>query len=241
MLFSSLVFLNLFLPLVLGLYYLVPRAGKNLLLLAASLVFYAWGEPSLVLLMLVSTAMNFGFGRWLQRTRGRPVSRWVLTLAIAANLSFLLFFKYAGFLVAGLNDVVAWWQIEPFAVPSAALPIGISFYTFQVMSYVVDVARGEVDAENRFTNVALYIALFPQLIAGPIVRYRDVAAQIQDRRESFDLFAEGVQRFIAGLGKKMLIANSFASVADAIFEILDARLGAAVAWLGIICYTLQTL
>lgn len=239
MLFSSFVFLNLFLPLLLALYYVMPRAGKNLLLLTASLFFYAWGEPWLVLLMLASTGMNYHFGRWMQKHRGAKAGKWILGLAVAANLSFLIYFKYVGFLVTGVNDLLALVDVSPFAVPEVTLPIGISFYTFQAMSYVIDVARGEVDAEDRFANVALYIALFPQLIAGPIVRYKDVAEQIQQRSESFDLFAEGVRRFIIGLGKKMLIANSVGSVADAVFEIPDGQLGVSVAWLGIVCYTLQ--
>jgi alginate O-acetyltransferase complex protein AlgI len=217
----------------------MPRAGKNVLLLLASLFFYAWGEPWLVGLMLVSTGMNYAFGRGMQRHRGTSRGRWLLGFAVAANLGFLVVFKYAGFLVAGVNELLALAGVDPFAAPAVKLPIGISFYTFQAMSYVVDVARGEVDAERRFTNVALYIALFPQLIAGPIVRYKDVAAQIQGRRETFDLFAEGVKRFIVGLGKKMLIANSAAAIADAIFDIPDAKLSAGVAWLGIVCYSLQ--
>ena len=239
MLFSSHVFLNLFLPVVLAAYFVMPRAGRNLLLLLASLFFYAWGEPWLVGLMLVSTGMNYAFGRGMQRQRGRSRSRWLLGLAVAANLGFLVVFKYAGFLVAGLNELLSLASVAPFAVPTVKLPIGISFYTFQAMSYVVDVARGEVDAEDRFTNVALYISLFPQLIAGPIVRYKDVAEQIRDRSESFDLFAEGVKRFIVGLGKKMLLANSAAAIADAIFDVPDAKLSAGVAWLGIVCYSLQ--
>lgn len=239
MVFSSHVFLNLFLPLLLLLYFCSPRKAKNVLLLAGSLFFYAWGEPSLVVVMLCSTGMNYLFGRLVQQFRGEPRGRWIVALAVAANLGFLVYFKYAVFLIDSINGLLASvgsWQLTQIEV---ALPIGISFYTFQAMSYVVDVYRGDVDADDSFINVALYIALFPQLIAGPIVRYRDVAEQIQTRNEHVGMVASGVQRFIVGLGKKMLIANSAATVADAVFDIPNAQLSAPVAWLGIVCYSLQ--
>lgn len=239
MLFSQPVFLFGFLPVLLLLYFLCPNKIRNVLLLIASLWFYAWGEPSLVLLMLFSTVMNYGFGRWVDGCRERPAAKWVVVLAVTLNLGILVYFKYAGFLIDSVNALLAFTGITPLDSPNVTLPIGISFYTFQAMSYVIDVYRGQAQAERNPINVALYIALFPQLIAGPIVRYTDVAAQIKKRAIDSDGFAYGIQRFIVGLGKKMLIANSAASVADAIFDIPDSHLSFAVAWLGIICYTVQ--
>ncbi len=239
MLFSSPVFLFGFLPLLLVFYFLCPKSLRNVLLLLASLWFYAWGEPSLVVLMLISTAMNYGLGCWVDVTRERPASKWILAFAVALNLSFLVYYKYAGFLIDSLNSLLAFVGTPSLGRPEVTLPIGISFYTFQAMSYVIDVYRGQAQAERNPINVALYIALFPQLIAGPIVRYTDVAAQIKVRSIDRDSFAYGIQRFIVGLGKKMLIANSAASVADAAFEIPDNQLSLAVAWLGILCYTVQ--
>lgn len=239
MLFSSPVFLFGFLPLLLALYFISPKPLRNLLLLAASLWFYAWGEPSLVVLMLLSTAINYGFGIWVDIHRDRPASKRILAFAVTLNLLFLIYFKYAGFLVESLNSVLRSLGLETLDVPGVALPIGISFYTFQAMSYVVDVYRGQAQPERNPINVALYIALFPQLIAGPIVRYTDVAAQIKERYIDRAGFAYGIQRFIAGLGKKILIANSAAAVADAIFDIPASQLSASVAWLGIVCYSVQ--
>lgn len=239
MLFSSPVFLFGFLPLVLALYFVSPKALRNVLLLAASLLFYAWGEPALVALMLISTAVNYGFGLWVAATDDRPASKSVLAFAVTLNLLFLIYFKYAGFLVDSLNSLLRLLGTHTLDRPEVVLPIGISFYTFQALSYVVDVYRGEAKAERNPINVGLYIALFPQLIAGPIVRYTDVAAEIKDRRIDRDKFAYGIQRFIVGLGKKMLIANSAASVADTIFDIPPSQLSFAVAWLGLVCYSVQ--
>lgn len=239
MLFSQPVFLFGFLPLLLLLYFLCPNKIRNVLLLMASLWFYAWGEPSLVFLMLLSTAMNYGFGRWVDTCRDRATAKWVVVLAVTLNLGILVYFKYAGFLIETLNSLLAVLGTPALNSPDVTLPIGISFYTFQAMSYVIDVYRGQANAERNPINVALYIALFPQLIAGPIVRYTDVATQIQKRSIDSDGFAYGIQRFVVGLGKKMLIANSAASVADAIFDIPDSQLSFLVAWLGIICYTVQ--
>lgn len=239
MLYSSPIFLFLFLPLVLGAYYLCPRTARNLLLVEASLLFYAWGEPSLVVVMLVSMAMNYGLGQWVGALRGGPAARWIVGLAVAANLGILVYFKYASFLVESLNVALEACSIPMLAWPNVTMPIGISFYTFHAISYVVDIYRGKATPERNPINVALYILLFPQLIAGPIIRYLDVAEQIRERRVIFDDFAAGVQRFLVGLGKKMLIANPLATVADGIFDISAGELSTPVAWLGIVCYTLQ--
>lgn len=239
MLFSSNVFLHLFLPVLLAVYFLCPNRGRNYVLLTASLLFYAWGEPALVVLMLVSTFANYLFGLQIERQRGTPLARWTLAFAVVLNLGMLVGFKYAGFLTEVLNGTLHWFGQSPLPVPQIVLPIGISFYTFQAMSYVIDVFRGEVTAEKSPTRVALYISLFPQLIAGPIVRYTQIAGELNHREESLDAFVEGVSRFIVGLGKKMLIANAMAAVADGIFDIPDQKLSFTVAWLGILCYTLQ--
>jgi alginate O-acetyltransferase complex protein AlgI len=239
LLFSSNIFLHLFLPLLLGVYFLVPRSWRNLVLLVASLFFYAWGEPELVLVMLASTAINYRLGRWIGRTRGTPKGRRILAIGIAANLGLLAYFKYAAFIVETINPAWSGLFGSALGVPEIDLPIGISFYTFQAMAYLIDVARGDTEAEQNPINLSLYIAMFPQLIAGPIVRYTQVADRLHDRTESVDQFAEGVRRFIIGLGKKVLIANSVATAADAIFNIPDSSLTFVVAWLGLACYTLQ--
>ena len=239
LLFSSNIFLHLFLPLLLGVYFLVPRSWRNLVLLVASLFFYAWGEPELVLVMLASTAINHRLGRWIGRTRGTPKGRRILAIGIAANLGLLAYFKYAAFIVETINPAWSGLFGSALGVPEIDLPIGISFYTFQAMAYLIDVARGDTEAEQNPINLSLYIAMFPQLIAGPIVRYTQVADRLHDRTESVDQFAEGVRRFIIGLGKKVLIANCAAAAADAIFNIPDSGLTFIVAWLGLACYTLQ--
>lgn len=239
MLFSSPTFLFLFLPVLLGLYFPSPRVVRNPLLLAASLLFYTWGEPELGWLMLLSVGLNYVFGLWAGWTRQRRGAGLVLGLAVAANLALLTYFKYAVFIVENLNLLLACAGQPQLPLPRVNLPIGISFYTFQAMSYVIDVHRGATPAQRNPWDLALYIALFPQLIAGPIVRYVDVAAQLQHRRTTLAGFAAGIQRFVLGLGKKMLIANACASVADPIFDIPDPQLTAAVAWLGIACYSLQ--
>ncbi|HUY31251.1 MAG TPA: MBOAT family protein [Pirellulales bacterium] len=239
MVFSSPVFLFLFLPVTLLACFACPRPWRNPPLLAASLLFYAWGEPSLILVMLASIALNYGFGLWVERARTRPSGTWVLALAVALNLGLLIYFKYASFLVESLNLVTSLADVAPLRWRSVVMPIGISFYTFQAMSYVIDVHRGETPAQRNLVSMALYIALFPQLIAGPIVRYVDVAAQLRERAATASDFAEGIRRFVLGLGKKMLIANTAATVADVVFDIPDGQLAAPVAWLGLVCYALQ--
>lgn len=239
MVFSSPVFLFLFLPLTLGTYLICPRALRNSWLLLVSLLFYAWGEPALVLVMMASIAMNYGLGLAVERFRQRDAARWVVLLAVVLNLGLLVHFKYLEFIVENINSLLVAWNVRPIKVKDVTLPIGISFFTFQALSYVIDVYRGQGRVERNPVNMGLYIALFPQLIAGPIVRYHDVAAQIVKRVVTREGFAEGVRRFIIGLGKKVLIANTVAMAADAIFEIPNHQLSLSTAWLGIICYTLQ--
>ncbi len=239
MVFSSRIFLFLFLPVVLATYYAAPRSLRNSWLLTVSLAFYAWGEPEMFWLFLVSIGANHLLGLGAEKTRGGAAGKWIIGLTIVVNIGLLAYFKYANFFIDSTNTLFAAWGLPAHAWREVALPIGISFYTFQAMSYVVDVYRGEAPAQRNPINTALYVAFFPQLIAGPIVRYRDVAEQIDRRRETIDEFASGVRRFIVGLGKKVLLANSAATVADAIFLIPDESLSCGVAWLGACCYTLQ--
>ena len=237
MLFTSLEFLLLFLPLVLAGYYVLRRELRNAWLLAASLVFYAYGEPKFVLAMVASIALNYLFALGISAVGpGRRASRWMLLAAILANLSLIFVYKYANFATSVARELFPSWRG---AIPQTSfiLPIGISFFTFQAISYVVDVYRG-VPAQKNPVNIALYIAMFPQLIAGPIVRYDTVARQLVSRRETLPLFTSGVGRFLVGFAKKMLLANLFAVAADKYFAD-GAELDCCGAWLGAVCYTFQ--
>ena len=228
MVFSSYTFLFYFLPPLLALYYLIPRRVlglRNLVLLAFSLFFYFAGGPRHLPLMLLSIAVNYVGGLLCAKRR-----RWALALTMAVNLGLLGWFKYAGFVGETLHALGL-----PVPVPEVVLPIGISFFTFQGMSYVIDVYRRDTPPAKNPLQVALYIALFPQLVAGPIVRYTTVAEELVSRRENFDDFAAGALRFSFGLAKKMLLANNLSLMADEAFS--TAPIGAAAAWLGAIAYT----
>ena len=237
MLFSSSVFLFAFLPVVLLCYYgplRATRRGQNLFLLAASLFFYAFGEPRFVAIMAASILVNWLFGLWVGRRRARGRSpRPAVVCAAVFILALLFVFNYLTFVLTNLGYLGL--QVM---VPVIELPIGISFFTFQALSYVVDVARGRGEVQRNLLMVGLYISFFPQLVAGPIVRYETVARQLEERQESWALFSSGVCRFLTGLGKKVLLSNQLAVVADAAFAAGDA-LTTALAWLGSVCYTLQ--
>jgi alginate O-acetyltransferase complex protein AlgI len=237
MVFASPIFLFLFLPGVLLLYWVVPsRRWQNSVLLASSLLFYAWGEGGYLLVMLASIGLNYVLGL----AAAQPCWRGYVVLAtVTANLGLLGYYKYAAFIVETFNSVTGTLGVKASTVPEVHLPIGISFFTFQAMSYVLDVHRGKVPAQRRLGDLALYIALFPQLIAGPIVRYADVWRQIMVRHVSMNDLERGVSRFVLGLAKKVLIANAVAVPADAIFGLGPAELTTSVAWLGLICYALQ--
>ncbi len=232
MVFSSLLFLYAFLPVCLLLYFLVPGlTGKNIVLLCASLVFYAWGEPVYVFLMLAVAALNWGFGLLLEKKR----SKGLLALCVALNLASLVVFKYAGFLVENCNALFG----AAFRIPQISLPIGISFYTFQALSYSVDVYRKDVGAQRSYWKFLLYVSMFPQLIAGPIVRYVDVAAQIESRESDPENVFRGVTRFCVGLGKKVLLADHVGQVAD---QLLGGSFTGATTlgiWLGALMYMFQ--
>ncbi len=239
MVFSSPLFLFGFLPLVLLAHFLVPRSARNFLLLAAGLVFYAWGEPWFSLVLVTSIGVNYLLGLLVDRCDQTQRARVVVGIAVVLNIGLLAVFKYAHFIVDNVNLVLVAAGQSPIRLVTIELPIGISFFTFQALSYVVDVYRGQVPAQRKLLLVALYISLFPQLIAGPIVRYGDVAGHLGRRIVTRAGFAEGVRRFVVGLGKKVLIANSLAGPADAIFAIPGSELTVSVAWFGLVCYTLQ--
>ncbi|WML24852.1 MBOAT family protein [Neobacillus sp. OS1-33] len=236
MLFSSTVFLFLFLPLTLTLYFLAPRKLRNTILLLASLFFYAWGEPKFVLFLFLSIILNYVFALLVDQNREKHVLvKWVMGVTIFANLSILIVFKYANFIVDNINELFG-TTIELGNIP---FPLGISFFTFQGLSYVIDVYRKDAKAQKNLINMAMYKALFPQLIAGPIVRYVTVAHQIDERKESLSKFAYGTKRFIIGLAKKMILANNCGWVADQVFSMPAGEMSVGMAWIGIIAYSLQ--
>ena len=236
MVFSSLNFLFLFLPTLLVCYYILParlREGRNFILLGFSLFFYGYAGMRFLPLMLVSILLNFSFGLLVSVKRPR-VKKAFAVVSVVCNLALLGWFKYAMF-VAGILSSAG----VPISIPQVVLPVGISFFTFQGMSYVLDVYRGDAPAQRNPLHVALYIALFPQLVAGPIVRYTTVAGEIRSRRESVAEFSDGAQRFLFGLAKKMLLANPLGQVADAAFAMPVEQLSAGMAWLGVLAYTGQ--
>jgi alginate O-acetyltransferase complex protein AlgI len=239
MLFTEPAFLFLFLPLLIGLYFVSPRGLRNLLLLGASVIFYAKGGGRFTYLLAVSVVFNYVMAIWIHRLDGSRGARVLLACAVGANLLVLGIFKYAAFAVETVDSARAPLHLGAFAVPHLVLPIGISFFTFHAISYVVDVHRGDAVAQKSPVEAALYLFLFPQLIAGPIIRYREIAGQLARRVVTGEGFAAGAFRFTVGLAKKVVIANNVAIAADGIFGMPVAQLTAAHAWIGAICYTLQ--
>jgi alginate O-acetyltransferase complex protein AlgI len=234
MLFSSLTFITLFLPVTLLLYYLADRKFRNIILCLASLLFYAWGEPKYIVLMLVSIVANYWLARWIGHVK-KQRKKSILIIAIIFNIALLGFFKYFNFGVSIFESATG----AQLNLPLIELPIGISFYTFQVLSYVIDVYRGKVKVQKNIITLATYIALFPQLIAGPIVQYSDVEKQLTKRKESVDLVVAGAKRFILGLAKKVIIANNVALIADKLYEQPIAEISTWGLWLAAIAYALQ--
>ena len=235
MVFSSIFFIFYFLPAILAVYFLAPKRHRNLVLFLGSLIFYAWGEPVYVALMLFSTAFNYFAGRKIGRTEQQAQKKRVLTISVVVNLAILVFFKYTNFFLGLINTALPW------DIPylNLALPIGISFYTFQTMSYVIDVYRGKVAAQKNFINFGTYVTLFPQLIAGPIVRYSTIEKQLTSRRETIEGFSSGLMCFAAGLAKKVLIANNIGFLWDSVHATALPELSALSAWLGIIAFAFQ--
>lgn len=233
MIFSSLEFVCVFLPVVLVLYSMIPSLRmKNGLLIIASLLFYAYGEPVYVLLMIGSVAVNYIFARLIAAGRCKKA---FLFISVIFNLGVLAVFKYTGFIVTSINDALS---VE-IHVPEIALPIGISFFTFQALSYVIDVYRGDTAVQKNFFKVLLYISFFPQLIAGPIIKYHDISKALSDRKQSFEAVSFGMRRFIFGLAKKVLIANAVGEAADMLFGAELSHINFISAWLAAIAYMLQ--
>ncbi len=235
MVFSSAIFILLFLPIVFILNWIFRKKGSNILLLIASLVFYAWGEPVMVLLMIASIVINWAAGFAISRTDG-AIKRLILILGVVCDLGILGYYKYAGFFASTFNSIFGQDIIPALQI---ALPIGISFFTFQAISYIADVYRGETEGSKSIINVALYISFFPQLIAGPIVKYRDINKQIESRHMTWQMCADGFRRFIYGLGKKVLIANVLGLCVDTIYSYDIAVIDTLAAWIAALVYTLQ--
>jgi alginate O-acetyltransferase complex protein AlgI len=238
--FTSPTFLFLFLPVTLAAYFAAPKILRNLILLAASLLFYADGERAYALVMVFSIVFNYAMGLAIDAAQPLRARRALLVAAVIVNLTLLATFKYATFIVRNVDALLAFARLPPIPQPRVHLPIGISFFTFHALSYVTDVYRREVRAMRRFDSFALYVTLFPQLIAGPIIRYKIIAAQLSRRDVTLASFAIGVRRFVVGLGKKLIIGDTVAYTADQIFNHAHtALLTPGVAWLGVACYTLQ--
>ena len=234
MVFSSMIFLWLFLPIVLLLYFISNKKFKNIILLLASLLFYAWGEPKYIILMIISITMNYIFGILIDKFRKKD--KLFLTLAILSNLGLLGYFKYYNFFATNINKMFSYDVVD---IKNIILPIGISFYTFQILSYVIDLYRKEIKVQKNIFNLALYVSFFPQLIAGPIVKYKDIEDEINDRKVTLELFASGVRKFVYGLGKKVILANTLALIVDTIYSYDMSQLNTPIVWLAAISYTLQ--
>lgn len=235
MVFSSLVFMFAYLPITLLAYYLVPRQGRNIFLFIVNLIFYGWGEPRLVLLMVFNIFFNY-IGGWLvdKYRADAKKKKLFLILTCVLDIGILAVFKYTGMITETLN-MLPFLNIPELQI---SLPIGISFYTFQTMSYVIDVYRDDAPVSKNFINFGTYVALFPQLIAGPIVRYRDIAEQLVNRRETLEMFTKGVKLFMVGLAKKVIIANTMGTLTTNIFATTDEN-GVVGTWVGMIAYTFQ--
>lgn len=235
MVFSSLVFMFAYLPIALLAYYLVPRQGRNIFLFIVNLIFYGWGEPKLVLLMVFNIFFNYTGGWLVDKYRADAKKKKLfLILTCVLDIGILAVFKYTGMITETLN-MLPFLNIPELQI---SLPIGISFYTFQTMSYVIDVYRDDAPVSKNFINFGTYVALFPQLIAGPIVRYRDVAEQLVSRRETLEMFTRGVKLFMVGLAKKVIIANTMGTLTTNIFATTDEN-GVVGTWVGMIAYTFQ--
>lgn len=238
MIFSSLIFLFLFLPAVLLLYYLVPRRFRNCILLAASLLFYSWGEPFYILVMIFSTVFDYVNGIAIENFNAKgqgKKAKIVLINSLVINLAVLMLFKYSDFFVQNINSVFS----TGFTPPDLSLPIGISFYTFQTMSYSIDVYRKNITAQRNIIDFGTYVAMFPQLVAGPIVKYKDIADQLRGRKESVDFFSYGIKRFITGLFKKVMLANNIGFLWDQISSSSFEDMPMMTAWIGALAFTFQ--
>ncbi len=243
MIFSSFVFLFFFLILTIGLYFILPKKARNFLLVVSSLIFYAWGEPIYVTIMVFSILFNWVIGIIIDKFKRKngnadehsAIEKILLAFCCFVNLGALSFFKYTNFFIDNVNSIFD-LSIE---VMEIVLPVGISFYTFQTLSYVIDVYRGSVKVQKNLIDFAAFVTMFPQLIAGPIVRYSDIEIELTDRKESFELVANGIIRFIVGLGKKVLLANKAGALWDTIYAELGGEMTVGMAWIGALAYTFQ--
>lgn len=234
MVFSSIIFMFTFLPIILVTYYLSPRKLRNFILLLGSLVFYAWGEPIYIILMILTIIINYVLALLIKNQKGRR-KKIIFVLTLALNVGMLGFFKYYDFIVRNINSIFS-LNIQ---YNNLSLPIGISFYTFQTISYIVDVYLNKVEVQKNIISFATYISMFPQLVAGPIVKYTDINGKLEKRKESIDEFGYGVERFIAGLGKKVLLANNIGYLWSVISVLDINNISVATSWIGIAAYTFQ--
>lgn len=242
MLFSSTTFLFIFLPIVLAVYFICPRKARNVVLLFASLYFYAWGEPRYILVMLVTILVNYSLALVCASCREHENERGAKAAVLGTiifSIGMLAFFKYSNFFLENFNGSIGAWTGIRISLLKLTLPLGISFYTFQTLSYTIDVYRGKVKPQKNILNLATYVCLFPQLIAGPIVRYETVAKELENRQESISQFGEGIRRFVVGFGKKVLLANTAGSVFHMIGDMGDGQVTVALYWLASIAYTFQ--
>src|SRR5580765_3518499 len=238
MVFTTHIFLFYFLPLFLAVYFTLPRAWRNLWITVASYVFYGWWEPWFVCLMMFTTVMDFTWGKVITRPGATPIQRKLAVVAcVVTNLSFLGFFKYYMFAAETLNRLIAAVGAEQFQVMKVVLPIGISFYTFHSLTYIIDLYRGHATPAKSFTDFSAFVALFPDLVAGPIIRYKTLAEQLATRRETLSRFASGTVLFIIGFAKKILLANPIGHVADAGFNAANPM--PLDAWVGVLAYAFQ--
>ncbi len=236
MVFSSLLFLFIFLPLFLITYFIVPKKLRNFILFMASLIFYAWGEPIYILIMIFSTVLDYTCGRFIDYFRNyKFIPKLFLLISVVTNLSMLGFFKYSDFVIGNVNHLLT----SPIKLINIALPIGISFYTFQTMSYTIDLYRGKIGVQKNIISFGAYVAMFPQLIAGPIVTYEHVEKELNERTTNWETFGEGSIRFIEGLGKKVLLANNIGRLWDTVSHTSSSELTVVGAWLGIVAFALQ--
>lgn len=237
MLFSSSVFIFIFLPLVLFLYYISGKKIRNYILLLASLIFYAWGGVNYLKILMVSILINYIFGLLIDKTVDRShLRKFILILGIILNLALLFYYKYYDFFIENINNILN-MNLE---LKRIVLPIGISFFTFQGMSYIIDIYRNDGKVNKNIFSVALYISFFPQLVAGPIIKYKTIDEQIRVRKESIDYFSYGINRFVIGLGKKIIISDMLGAISDNIFLLANSSgIDMITAWIGAICYTLQ--
>ncbi len=239
MLFSSLIFLYAFLPLVLILNFLIRKEYRNRMLLISSLIFFAWGGVSYTLILISSLLINYVSGLLIEKYRGKPASKYALIVGVVLNMGILGVYKYANFIVENINYFFGLFGDYQISDPGIILPLGISFYTFQAVSYIVDLYRKEAEVQRNFFKLALYISFFPQLIAGPIVRYQNIAEQLTKRKNHRANLTYGVRRFVMGLSKKVLLANQFGLVADKAFAVGITDLNSSTAWVGVLAYTMQ--